>query len=131
MELVQKLLLSGNTKILNKVDQDGDGALHIACADKTFDVVKFIVDQMEEKHININVRNIYGDNALVYAIENLEIMQLLVQTGKLDIKRNTCVRNYVDSCGSISFVCDTDGYGKFIVNMDSITVVKSIQKFNE
>ena len=133
MELVQKLLLSGNTKILNKVDQDGDGALHTACADQTFDVVNYLVDQMEEKHMNINVRNIYGDNALVYAIENLEIMQLLVQTGKLDIKRNNCVSNYVNLWGSISFVCNTDdsNTGKFIVKMDSFTVVNSIQKFNE
>jgi hypothetical protein len=135
MELVQKLLLSGNTKILNKVDKDGDGALHRACADQTFDVVKLLVDQMEEKHMNINVRNIYGDNALVYAIENLEIMQLLVQTGKLDIKRNPCVSNYVDLWGSISFVCDTrlcdtdeSSTGKFVVKMDSRTVVNSIQK---
>lgn len=133
MELVQKHLLSGNTKILNKVDQDGDGALHTACADQTFDVVNYLVDQMEEKHMNINVRNIYGNNALVYAIKNLEIMQLLVQTGKLDIKRNNCVSNYVNLWGSISFVCNTDdsNTGKFIVKMDSFTVVNSIQKFNE
>ena len=135
MELVQKLLLSGNTKILNKVDKDGDGALHRACADQTFDVVKLLVDQMEEKHMNINVRNIYGDNALVYAIENLKILQLLVQTGKLDIKGNNCVSNYVNLWGSISFVCDTrlcdtdeSSTGKFVVKMDSRTVVNSIQK---
>ena len=81
--------------------------------------------------MNINVRNNNGDSALLHAVENLEILQVLVQTGKLEIKSNNCVSNYVNLWGSISFECYNDDTSKFIVKMDSLTVVKSIQKLNK
>ena len=70
----------------NKVDEVGYTGLHLACFRGRLGVVQLLVDQMDNKQMNINVKDNEGYNALVFAIQHEEIAKVLLQTGNLDIK---------------------------------------------
>ena len=123
METVKTLIDSGDTKILNKVDKEGMTGLHLACDSGRLDVVQLLVDQMDNKQMNINVTNNDGDNALFYAIEHIEIAKVLLQTGQLDFENMQGVSELVKNPdGSIIF-----NFCGMCVKMDSPTVVTSIE----
>jgi hypothetical protein len=133
LAIVKKLIDSADTKILNKVDKYGLTALQLACARDRLDVVQFLVDQMDNKQMNINVANNFGNTSLVDAIQHEEIAKVLLQTGKLDVENYESVSDYMKmSDGSITFnfrawnnklqkFCD------YAIKMDSPTVVNSIK----
>ena len=80
---MKTLIDSGDTKILNKVDEGGLTGLHLACAYERLEVVQLLVDQMDNKQMNINVTDNGGENAFYWAIQHEEIAKVLLQTGKL------------------------------------------------
>ena len=130
---MKTLVESSDKKILNQVDEYGQTGLHWACFRGRLDVVQYLVDQMDNKQMNINVTNNYGANALDYAIQHEEMAKVLLQTGKLDLENMQGVSNFVKNPdGSIVFnfrglnvklrnLCD------YVVKLDSPKVVNSIE----
>merc|ERR1719491_2056634 len=95
---------SSDKKILNEVNESGWTGLHLACFSGRLDVVQLLVDQMDNKQMNINVTDNDGDNALVYAIQHEEVAKVLLQTGKLDIENMQGVSDFLKNPdGSIVF----------------------------
>ena len=126
MAIVKTLIDSGDTKILNKVTKNGWTGLHWACNSERLDVVQFLVDQMDNKQMNINVTNNKGNNALVCAIQHEEVAKVLLQTGKLELENMKGVSDYMKNLdGSIVFnFYDTEN--NYVIKMDSLKVVNSI-----
>ena len=131
LAIVKTLIDSSDKKILNKVDEYGNTGLHWACLRGRLDVVQLLVDQMDNKQMNINVTDNAGDNALVWAIQHEEIAKVLLQTGKLDIENMQGVSDFLKNPdGSIVF--NFEGLiSKYVVKMDSPTVVNSIEMLEE
>ena len=124
---MKTLIDSSDKKVLNQVDKEGRTGLHFACQRERLDVVQYLVDQMDNKQMNINVTNNNGYNALHFAIDHGEIRKVLLQTGQLDIENMQGVSEFVkNSDGSIVFNF-YDGYDDFVFKMDSPKVVNSIE----
>ena len=124
---MKTLVESSDKKILNQVDEDGWTGLHWACNNEKLDVVQYLVDQMDNKQMNINVTDNDGDNALFCAIQHEEIAKVLLQTGKLDLENMQGVSEFVKNPdGSIIFK-----FWDYVVKMDSPTVVTSIEMLEE
>ena len=124
---MKTLIDSSDKKVLNQVDEEGRTGLHFACQRERLDVVQYLVDQMDNKQMNINVTNNNGYNALHFAIDHEEIRKVLLQTGQLDIENMQGVSEFVkNSDGSIVFNF-YDGYDDFVFKMDSPKVVNSIE----
>ena len=139
LAIVKTLIDSGNKKCLNKIDEYGFTGLHYACYCDRLDVLQFLVDQMDDKQMNINVTDYNEDNALVWSIGHEKIAKVLLQSGKLDITEKINkqtnmegVSDYVKNPdGSIAFKflgldCPVSFY--YMVKMDSPTVVNSITR---
>ena len=128
---MKTLIDSSDKKVLNQVDEEGRTGLHFACQRGRLDVVQYLVDQMDNNQMNINVTNNDGNNALYWAIQHEEIAKVLLQTGKLDIKNMQEVSDFVkNSDGSIVFkICGLRNF--YVIKMDSHKVVNSIKELKD
>ena len=127
LAIVKKLIDSSDKNILNKVDENGWTGLHWACFHGRLDVVQFLVDQMDNKQMNINVTYNGGFNALFHAIQHEEMAKVLLQTGKLDLENMQGVSEFVKNPDdSINFKFLDFGL-VWVVKMDSHTLVASIK----
>merc|ERR1719464_1460863 len=137
LAIVKTLVESSDKKILNQVDEDGWTGLHWACYFGKLDVVQYLVDQMDNKQMNINVTHIDGDNALYFAIQHEEIAKVLLQTGKLDLENMQGVYQFVENPDGFivfNFKGPNEKLQKlcyYVVKMDSTSVVNFIEMLEE
>ena len=134
---MKTLIDSSDKKVLNQVDEEGRTGLHFACQRERLDVVQYLVDQMDNKQMNIHVTTNVGTYALSWAIKHEEMAKVLLQTGKLVLENMKGVSEFVENPdGSIVFnfrglnvklrnLCD------YVVKMDSPRVVTSIEMLEE
>ena len=74
-----KLLLAENPGLLNEPSEEGNTALHIACAVRSLDFLSFLINE----EIDLEQSNGAGKTALILAIEqnDLELVELLFEAG--------------------------------------------------
>jgi ankyrin repeat protein len=82
--LVARLVIERGADLANK-DDDGDTALHLACAKGAVEVVQILVDAKGD----LNAQDNKGRTPLMDSVEILEVAKLLIENGAdLEVKDN-------------------------------------------